>query len=217
LWTGDRSTSASKKECEREWEKKDKKWFLTSWDCGDWKETKDVKFEDDGDDVTFIGGVHLGYNYQIDHTVIGIEGDVSFADGVDYLGTLRGRLGYARGDMLLYATAGVAFAGLNDGNLNFTLGHNSFSLEDEDDRRIGFVVGGGVEYKLRSNLSLGLEGLYYAFSDESTEYTSDWAYGCKGMCKKKYSVSEDEDNDLWTVRARLTYHFADEAAETPLK
>jgi outer membrane immunogenic protein len=135
-------------------------------------------FNDDGngsgDDTVFIGGVHLGYNWQRNSPlVLGVEGDVNFADDVDYLATIRGRLGYAAGNTLLYATGGVAFLQFND----------------DDDSLTGWVAGVGLEHKLRQNVSLGVEALYYNFGDEAN------------------GVTFDDDIDNWTVRARLTYHF----------
>ncbi len=69
------------------------------------------------DDATFLAGAHLGYNWQLPSNVVfGIEGDASFLDGVDYLATIRGRLGYAFGPTLVYATGGAAFIGFSDGD-----------------------------------------------------------------------------------------------------
>jgi opacity protein-like surface antigen len=203
LWTGDDEVSAEKKKCFWKW-------------CSDWKDAKHVKFsDDDDDDVSLIGGVHVGYNWQKDSSVFGIEADVGFADGLDYLATLRARLGYARGDLLVYATGGVAFAGFDDDAVSFKTHNKTYSLGgDDDDRKIGLVVGGGAEYKIRPNWSVGVEGLYYAFGDDKNTYNVK-EYGWWGM--KKYKVTEEQDNDLWTVRARLTYHFGDDEADAPLK
>ena len=141
-----------------------------------------ASFSDNGgdDDTTALGGLHAGYNWQrSDHLVLGIEGDVDFADDIDYLASIRGRIGYAAGPTLFYATAGVAFLGFDD---NF----------GDSDSFTGYVVGGGIEHKLRENVSLGLEALYYNFEDDS----------------------EASDNaDFYTVRARLTYHFTDPRGE----
>jgi outer membrane immunogenic protein len=128
---------------------------------------------DDDDDTMFIGGFHIGYNWQKpSNVVIGLEGDVDFADDIDYLASIRGRLGYAMGPTLLYATGGVAFLGVDD--------------DFEDDTLTGWTAGLGIEHKLRENVSLGLEGLYYDFDEDNFD-----------------------DADFWTVRARLTYHFGD--------
>ena len=56
---------------------------------------------DSGRDDGFVGGVQFGRNWQMGQIVYGIEGDISFsgADDIDWIGTVRGRLGY-----LPYAT-----------------------------------------------------------------------------------------------------------------
>ena len=83
----------------------------------DWKKVEHVKFSNENDDVTLIGGVHAGYNWQSGARVFGVEGDVSFGDGVDYLASARARLGYARDNLLLYVTGGVAFAGFDNSSV----------------------------------------------------------------------------------------------------
>ncbi|EJN09703.1 opacity protein [Bradyrhizobium sp. YR681] len=89
-----------------------------------------------------IGGVHLGYNWQISHLVLGLEGDWQWMstkhgfcrqtdigsdtcsdNGRGFLtlqgetrgiGTVRGRLGYAFDRVLVYGTGGVAFVDTRD-------------------------------------------------------------------------------------------------------
>ena len=108
----------------------------------------------DGDEDA-VGGAHLGYNWQDSQVVYGIEGDVSY--GEDTFGSIRGRLGFAGGrSWLLYGTAGIAF-------------------NDDDE---GLVAGGGVEYKVANNTSIGAEALYY-----------------------------DLDEDFTLIRGRVTWHF----------
>src|SRR5688572_23525702 len=91
-----------------------------------------VDFADDEDDGGFVGGAQVGYNYQIGSFVVGLEGDIQYADfgreGVfnfedengdifegelessDWFGTVRARAGVAFGQALIYATGGFAFA-----------------------------------------------------------------------------------------------------------
>src|SRR5512138_2655770 len=79
----------------------------------------------------FIGGGHAGYNFQWGSLVAGVETDlmwsgikgsaeltgkvdtvpfaVRVSNNLDYLGTVRGRLGYALGSLLLYGTGGLAY------------------------------------------------------------------------------------------------------------
>lgn len=127
------------------------------------------------DDAKVIGGAHMGFNWQSPtNWVFGVESDVDFSDDFDYLASVRGRLGYAFGRTLLYGTGGVAFAGLND------------DLFDED--QVGWVAGGGIETKVRDNVSLGLEALYYKFDDNQVG-------------------NVDDSLETLTVRGRLTVHM----------
>ncbi|WP_125461645.1 MULTISPECIES: outer membrane beta-barrel protein [Rhodomicrobium] len=160
----------------------------------------------------FLAGVHVGYNWQLSNIVLGVEGDISALGGKrdvedqgfklaeqddKWLASIRGRLGYAAGPLLIYGTGGVAFL---NGELTYPDGTKPF-----DDSVTGWVAGGGVEYKLDGNWSLGVEGLYYAFDDEATEI------GDGGI-----RFDRDYDRDFWTVRARVSYQFGDYNDE-PLK
>jgi outer membrane immunogenic protein len=157
-----------------------------------------------------IGGVHIGYNFQAGNIVYGIEGDVNFADNIDYLATIRGRLGLVVDSWLLYGTGGVAFIGYNNDYAISDQSGTRWSFSDSHDST-GFVVGGGVEKKITPNISFGVEGLYYNFDSEKTTHFLD-----KDWCKKYYAeMSHDED--FFTIRARLTYHFPVAAEYVSLK
>jgi outer membrane immunogenic protein len=144
----------------------------------------------------FIGGAHGGYNFQSGGLVLGVEGDIAFADDIDYLASVRGRAGWATPNWLFYGTAGVAFI---DTNTNFVVvsaddGPFGFNVGNTD---TGFVGGGGIEYRLSPSFSLGVEGLYYNF----------------GSDKQNFVAGADEpfvlkdDLDFAVARGRLTYHF----------
>jgi outer membrane immunogenic protein len=139
-----------------------------------------------------IGGAHVGYNYQINQWVFGLEGTVDgtslsntvnaafpFAFGgsaitahssADIQGSIRGRLGIAWDRALIYATGGVAFGGFNTdysfvgntlgtlGNGNTIVGSNSFSKT-----RVGWTVGGGIDYAVTNNRSIFAEYRYTNF------------------------------------------------------
>ena len=94
----------------------------------------------------FLGGAQAGYNYQFDNNiVIGVEGDWSWSgvDGssggvssdVDWVSSLRGRLGYAFDRYLVYGTGGVAFA-------NVETSRGGFS---DDNNHTGWAAGAGLE------------------------------------------------------------------------
>lgn len=167
----------------------------------DFDDDEVLVFEDSADlDTTFIGGIHLGYNWQTDsNIVLGVEGSVSYLgleaeeaeeELTDYVASIRGRLGVAFDQNLIYATGGVAFLGYTD------------DLADilDEDVAVGFVVGGGLERKITENVSLGIEGLYY---DVGTEIDAD-------------DGELDLDTNFWTVTGRLNYHF-NAGYDSPLK
>lgn len=136
-----------------------------------------------------IGGGQIGYNYQFNGPfVIGIEGDIQGASvtgevGVNgstggtafsakagsqlnYLGTVRGRLGYVilnnRG--LIYATGGLAYGGLHS-YANGSIGGAALGVS-KDTTAMGWTVGGGFEYALTDHLTLRTE---YLFADLGNE------------------------------------------------
>lgn len=149
------------------------------------------------DDSELIGGVHVGYNWQRfgSPLVFGIEGDLNFADNIDYLASLRARLGVGTERALFYATAGVAFIDGLEQEIRFDDGSRATIERDGDD--VGFVVGGGAEFKVSSNWSLGVEGLYYSFDGDKDEFIDGPLDG----------ATYNNEADFWTVRGRVTYHI----------
>lgn len=147
---------------------------------------------------TFTAGVHVGYNWQASaNWVVGIEGSISHLaldvedldeEGSDYVASIRGRAGVAFDQNLVYGTAGVAF-----------LGYSDFAADIlDEDVGVGFVIGAGWERKVTDNISFGIEGLYYNFSDEVA------------------GTDLDVETDFFTVTARLNYHFTSGYSD-PLK
>jgi outer membrane immunogenic protein len=118
----------------------------------------------------WLGGAQLGYNYQLDAWVFGIEGDLSYTDirgsttspfGVtlnnrlNWVSTVTGRLGIAWDRTLIYAKAGAAF------------GETSYAAQVPlvvdfrgKDTRAGWTVGAGAEYAIWENLSVKAEYNY---------------------------------------------------------
>ena len=126
-----------------------------------------------------FGGGQIGYNLQRDRIVFGVETDLQGADirgsgsasvvlpqisgripaisalgyregTLDWFGTVRGRLGYAYDQALIYFTGGLAYGG-NHGVASIELeqGAVTHSFTDHPGAtRLGYVLGGGVEYAL---------------------------------------------------------------------
>ena len=118
-----------------------------------------------------FGGGQLGYNWQgvFDrHLVLGFETDIQGTGidnsaprgayehniAVDYFGTVRGRIGYAAGNVLFYGTGGYAY-----GNVKNTL-TSAANTYKTDALQGGYAAGGGVEFKLNPAWSLKAEYLY---------------------------------------------------------
>lgn len=111
-----------------------------------------------------VGGT-IGYNLQLGSFVFGLEGDAAWTDikgssttclgtcqtSNSWLGTARGRVGYAFDRFLPYLTAGAAFGDVKGS----VLGVASFS-----DTRIGWTGGGGLEYAFVDNWTAKIEYLY---------------------------------------------------------
>ena len=55
-----------------------------------------------------------------------------------------------------------------------------------------------MDVKLSERFSLGMEGLYYAFEDDSVVFFDNDGGRVANI---------DSDNDFYVVRARLTYHL----------
>lgn len=152
----------------------------------------------------FIGGVHAGYNWQTGNFVFGIEGDADFSgfsggtdfnyDGVtgdlalatDWEASLRLRAGVAMDNLLLYGTAGVAFAAAE-----LTSEGNTYNSSDTN-VHLGWTVGAGLEYALSENWIARGEVRYTDFAPET------------------YMLEEGPVESSWTqtaVTAGLSYKF----------
>ena len=135
----------------------------------------------------FAGGGTIGYNYQMGGVVLGVEGDFDFLNAhdsrqlntayfdrlstsIDWLATARVRAGYTFGPALVYATGGAAFAKFESDEFYSFPGYGTIS---DSETKIGFAVGGGVEYVLTANLSMKTEYLYADFGKQSFDITAN--------------------------------------------
>jgi outer membrane immunogenic protein len=170
-----------------------------------------------GDGFT-IGGT-IGYNYQFGNIVAGIEGDLNYLDlgktvttvngplatslsqESTYLGTVRGRLGYAFDRLLIYGTGGLAFG---DQKARTTIsGLGSEWTGSKDDTRFGYAIGAGAEYAFTNNWSAKVEYLYYDLGRRN--YTSPLTSG-PGAGAGVFGESRAENRGN-IVRAGLNYRF----------
>ena len=173
---------------------------------------------------SFFEGFQGGYNYRLpNNVVIGAEADASFPSfpsiqnisigGISTLasplgpetysetvlmsGTVRGRLGYAAGNWLLYATGGFAWT-------YDKLSLNQLAIGTGEETklwRLGWTAGAGVEAPFLPHWTARLEYLYTGYGASSVTFPFVW--------QRFYSdFSQDE------VRLALNYQIGDDSASS---
>ena len=186
-----------------------------------------------------IGGVQAGYNVQLSSgIVLGAEADITFpnylasnsiaallatprsdvVEQLDYAGSLRGRIGYASGHWLAYATGGLAWAGERFVNTP-AIG----SEEKELNVRLGWAAGAGVEYAFAPHWSLRLEYLYSRFEQADIRFPSATQISSSldlqsirvglnrkfdGMGSSNFAPRTsltDPESDRWEIHGQTTY------------
>ena len=181
-----------------------------------------------------IGGGQIGYNVQLyNNFVVGIETDISglgqrgrgsFANtvstanavvssekAVDWLGTVRGRVGWlVSPTFLIYGDGGLAYGGVR-GSTNvhafWTPGFNAWTDASGglSTTRVGWTVGGGAEWMFTPNWSLKIEYLYYDLGDAT------WANSPNSSFDEFVTVTNiSTSTTRFTgniIRAGLNYQF----------
>ena len=121
-------------------------------------------------DGGILGGT-VGYNWQMNQFVFGLEGDGSWAHihkdfpglfcatglcftDIRALGTARVRAGYAMNNWLIYATGGAAVASVRAGIYGCAVSCIG------DTTRWGWTAGGGLEWGFAPNWSAKIEYLF---------------------------------------------------------
>lgn len=149
-----------------------------------------------------VGGT-IGGNMQMGQFVYGLEGDLDWSDirgslttppfctvactlqtSNDWLGTARGRVGWAFDRVLFYGTAGAAF-----GDVKATFNPGAIS---NDSIEFGWTAGAGLEFLVTENLTAKAEYLFV-----------DLAHGSCGIATTSCSVLFDGS----LVRAGLNFKF----------
>lgn len=140
-----------------------------------------------------LGG-QAGYNYQFGILVAGVEADIAYAhfrgsassvsvngvtqpteQDINWLGTVRARLGVLPTDRLLvFATGGVAFGGVGVssslGPSGGTCAISSCGSGSASATNTGGAVGGGLEYAVSNNITFKAEYLFVDLGSLSLTY-----------------------------------------------
>lgn len=185
-----------------------------------------ASFGTGGEADGFFAGVQAGFNWQMDALVLGIEGDISkswiggddtdaFADfgldevdgtvrtetDLDWFGTLRLRAGFLATDaMLIYATGGLAWGNI-DSHVRVDYGDDGVTdvSGGDSETRMGWTLGGGLEYKVSEAMSVKAEYLYVDLGDDNVidrDFFDD-----------TLNVDADNDVNFHTIRAGFNFHF----------
>ncbi|WOJ91221.1 porin family protein [Methylocapsa polymorpha] len=174
-------------------------------------------YESDG----VIGGAHVGYNLQVNQFVVGLEGSVdglnlnkslstnvgllpvNYAQSSHVQGSIRARLGVVGSERwLLYATGGVAFASINADLAS------PYSYDATANTRVGWTLGGGLEYAIAPNWSVRVEYRYSDFHGRTFNPTSlSYAIAPGAFVNRRLTENQ--------VQAGFSYKF-DLAAPAPV-
>jgi outer membrane immunogenic protein len=166
-------------------------------------------------------GVQAGYDYRLGNNfVLGGVADLSWADlngqtcvashgcnpsqdafatgKLTWLSTVRAKAGVTTGDALIYATGGLALAGLTGGITHLT--KPSDPTLTASHTHAGWVVGAGVDYMLMSNVSFGIEYLYVSLGSQHYDFSNS-------LPGVPIVLGADGTVTASIVRASLSYRF----------
>jgi high affinity Mn2+ porin len=156
-----------------------------------------------------LGGYQVGYNKGIgDHLVVGVEADATFPSPldqaafawtsatlfnttVDYVGTVRGRVGYADDRWLPYLTGGFAW------------GHTHAAISNGGDAVVGhyqpgWTAGLGLAFAVSGNWTAKVEYDYVALARQNYDLSG---FGLPGVAV---------DPRLHLLKLGLNYQFGDQ-------
>jgi opacity protein-like surface antigen len=130
---------------------------------------------------------------------------------LNWLTTLRGRVGYAWSNMLIYGTAGLAVADISSRtSVNFS--NDAFYLPlfgftgEAHKTQVGLAAGGGIEYALTDNWTLKSEYLFLDF--KSFEYLSNCGtVACGPGNASGFAWSTRVDPQEHILRIGVNYRF----------
>ncbi len=189
-----------------------------------------VPFNIDAEREGFVFGGQIGGNVQFGMFVAGIEADIQYTDlnsrttinlnpggllfpsqtvarsDMEFLGTVRGRIGLAFDRVMVYGTGGLAYGDVsNRVSLTFTPppgGGAAFTYagttNNDDDLAVGYTVGGGVEFAITNNLTIKGEYLYYDLGRQNVLLTGP---------NPANTVTYRINNDGHIARAGINFKF----------
>jgi opacity protein-like surface antigen len=150
----------------------------------------------------FIGGGQIGYNWQKNKIIAGLEGDIDYAhlsgasgitssinsvttsltNSIHWLGTLRARLGtLVSNQALVYLTAGPALGEMDrafdERILDSSCELGWCSSGNNTSTQLGWTAGAGIEYAMNSHASIKAEYLYLDLGNMSSDTIGESVIG----------------------------------------
>ena len=140
----------------------------------------------------YMGGVQLGYMHHFGNDILlGAETDFQFSNlsasysrndnrndfewdfrnaGNNFFGTVRGRVGYAWGRLAPYFTGGLAYGKMyymdeEGGDIENETAFEATQTSRGSHMRLGYTLGGGIEYAINDRWRLKTEYLFFNFGD----------------------------------------------------
>jgi outer membrane immunogenic protein len=178
--------------------------FYNSWVVGIEADIQGIASSNATD--SFSGsGVPVGFPTET------ITSTVTSEKRINYLGTVRGRLGFLiTPTILIYGDGGLAYGGIDAatgiGQTNLPFGGFG-SFGNINNSRVGWTAGGGFEWLFMPNWSLKVEYLYYDLGSVTyglSPLTLTNAVGATLYSSAPFSSTRFNGN---IVRAGLNYHF----------
>jgi len=179
----------------------------------------------DLNDTGFLGGGQIGYNFAFGNLVLGVEADIAYTDidatssfavplpccvreaslhqELSSLSTVRGRVGYAFDNVLLYATGGLA-VGQVEYSFRLTdpsLVGGGFAGDSTSKLAVGYTAGAGVEIAL-GQWSLKTEYLFYDLGQETL--TAPFLIG---GAPEPFTFRPEFDTQGHIIRIGTNFHF----------
>ena len=155
-----------------------------------------------------VGGT-VGYNLQFGTFVLGLEGDLDWTNikgsvtancpstcetSNHWLGTARGRIGYAFDRFMPYLTGGAAFGDVKGSLLG---------VGDFKQTKVGWTAGGGVEYAFAGNWSAKIEYNYVDLGSQRENYNIVLG----GAQTQSLTFRENIEHRLHIVKVGGNYKF----------
>ncbi len=173
----------------------------------------------------FFGGGQFGFNYQFpNNLVMGFESDYAYSGfngsttsctavgcasgtfNLDNFGSIRGRVGYAVNNLLLYGTGGGAWG---FGRSSATITSSTVapalvgSAGSDTSEPLGWAAGGGIEWAFLPNFALKAEYLHLQYNSMQQTYN----FGLVGAGGVPFVGTTNATLGVNTVRVGVNWLF----------